>query len=362
MGPPPSGPSWGPQQPWSGQQQWPGSPPPPPQGGGGKAKWILGGLAIVLAIALAVVITVVLVRPDSGGNGPANAGSSGADSEFASANDTGPVAIITEDPTCDAWNTIANGYAGTAKSIDWSGRDRSVPATAWTPDQRAVYESMAKALTQAADQAVNLAKATPHRAIRLLYEQFTAYARAFVGRIPTYVVEDDDLMSASNGASGALTNICGAITFRSAQAVAPLVSDVPAATNTAPLDNLGAPTRLLEERNSACGDWEALTTKFDAEADAWNAINKSISAKDWTPEQKSISEAFAPALASSADEVERVGRESNNPRFEDLAVLGAQYRRALAISLPNYTSKDVYLALSAVNLNRLVLWACKAAS
>ena len=67
-GPPQGGaPSWGPQQQWPGQQ-WPGSPPP--QSGGGKTKWILGALAIVLAIALAVVITVVLVRPDNSGKRP----------------------------------------------------------------------------------------------------------------------------------------------------------------------------------------------------------------------------------------------------------------------------------------------------
>lgn len=359
-GPPQGGaPSWGPQQQWPGQQ-WPGSPPP--QGGGGKTKWILGIIAVVLAIALAVVITVVLVRPDNGGNGPANAGINGSDSEFASANDTGPISIITEEPTCDAWNTIANGYAGTAKSVNWSGRESNIPATSWTPEQRATYESMGKALAQAADQAVNLTKATPHRVVRLLYEQFIAYSRAFVERIPDYVVEDDDLMSASNGAGGALTNICGAITYRSAQAVAPLVSAAPAPTNIAQPNKLGAPTKLLTERNPVCSDWESQSTEFDAQAAAWNAIDKSIPAKDWTPEQKSISDSFAPTLSARADEIERVGRKSNDPRFEDLAILGAQYRRGLAISISDYTSKDLYLALSAVNLNRLVFWACKAAS
>ncbi|MGA5543168.1 hypothetical protein ACPCIR_15050 [Mycobacterium sp. NPDC051198] len=359
-GPPQGGaPSWGPQQQWPGQQ-WPGSPPP--RGGGGKTKWILGIIAVVLAIALAVVITVVLVRPDNSGNGPANAGASGSDSEFASANDTGPISIITEESTCDAWNSIARGYTGTAKSINWVDRGPTIPATSWTPEQRAMYESMEKALVQAADQTVNLVKATPHRVVRMLYEQFIAYTRAFVERIPTYEAKDDDLIAVSSAAGASLTNICGAITSHSAQAVAPQLSPVLGPTNVAQPDKVGSPTKLLAEPSAVCADWETLTTKFDSDAKQWNDIDKNVSAADWTPEQKTINEAFAPVLSASADEVERLGRKSDNSRFEDLAVLEAQYRRALAASLPNYASKDVYLALSGVNLNRLILWACKSAS
>lgn len=363
VGPPPGGggPSWGPQQQW-GQQQWPGSPPPAPQGGGGKTKWILGGLAVALAIALAVVITVVLVRPDNGGNGPANAGSNGSGSEFASANDTGPVSIITEEPTCDAWNAIAREYTGTAESIKWDERDRTVSATSWTPEQRATYESMRKALTQAADQTVNLTKATPHRTVRVVYEQFIAYARTFAERISTYTVDDNDLMTAINGASAALTNICAAITYRSAQAVAPRMSAVSGPTDVAPPAEADAPTRLLVEPNPVCSDWESMTNKFDSDSDPWNAIDKSIPSTDWTPEQKSITEAVIPVMTANADEMEHLGRKSGNPQFEDLAVFAAQYRRALVISLPSYTTKDVYLALSAVNLNRLAFGACKVAS
>ncbi|WP_165609128.1 hypothetical protein [Mycolicibacterium peregrinum] len=315
-----------------------------------------------MALALAVVITVVLVRPDNNGNGPSNGNGNGSDSEFASANDTGPITIITEDPTCDAWNNIARGYADTTKSINWENRDFNVAATSWTPEQRAMYEGMAEALTRAADQTVNLLKVTPNRAVRLLYEQVVAYARTFIERIPNYVAEDDDTLAVFNAAAASLTNICGAITSRRAQAIAPLVVEVPGPTGVAQPDPPGAPTKLLVDSNPVCSDWESLTAEFDGNAEQWNAIDKDISAKDWTPEQRSVNDAFARILSESADKVERVGRESGDPRFEDLAVLEAQYRRALAIALPNYAPKDVYLALAGVNLNRMIVWACKAAS
>ena len=361
VGPPPGGPPWGPQQPWSGQQQWPGGPPPPPQDGGGKAKWIIGALAIVLAIALAVVITVVLVRPDSGGNGPANAGSTGADSEFASANDTGPVAIITEDPTCDAWSTIVGSYSRTAKSVNWDDRDVSIPAASWTPEQRTMYETVGSAMTQAADQTVSLVTKTPHRAMRMLYTQFIAYSRAFVERIPAIVGENDDILAgASNGAGSALTNICSAIQARTAQAVAPLVSGIPAPAKLDSPEDPQSPAKLMSEPNAICSEWVAFVVKFDADTKPWREVSKSIPAKDWTPEQRAVNDAVGPIMLASADEMERIGRQSHDPRVEDLTAVAAQYRRGFALAIPDYKPTDIYLELSTTNIARLVTAACKA--
>lgn len=310
-GPHQAGASWGPQPQWSGQQHWPGGQPPP-QRGSEKTKWILGGLAVALAIALAVVITVVLVRPDNGGDSiPANAGANGAGSEFASANDTGPITIITEDPTCDAWNSIAREYTGTAASIKFDDRDDSVPATSWTPEQRAMYDSMKTALTKATDQTVNLTKITPRRSLRMVYEQFIAYGRTFAERIPAYVAEDDVLMTEVNGASASLTNICGAVTYRSAQAAAPRMSAVSAPADVAEPDKVGSPTRLLAAPNPVCSDWESMTTKVDSESDPWIAIDKSIPAQDWTPEQKKINDAVA---QNNVGECRRVGTVGTKER------------------------------------------------
>lgn len=351
-GPPPSGPAqWGP------QQQWAGGPPPP--NGGGKVKWILGGLAAILAIALVVVITVLVVRPDGGGNAP-NAGGSGSDSEFASANDTGPVNIVTEDPTCEAWNKVIDEYSQVTTSVDWDNRDSTVPASSWTPSQRAMYERVGKAMTQAADRAVSLATKTPHRVMRVLYEQFIAYTRAFSDRIPSYVAKDHNLAAASNAAGAGLANICGAISYRSAQAVAPLVAAVPGPTKVATPEDPNAPDLLLTEPNSACSDWESLVSKFTEDTASWRAIDKGIAAKDWTPEQKSVNESAGPIMLASADGMERLGRQSGNPRFEDVATLAAQYRRGFVTAIPNYTSSDGYLELSATSLVRLVNAACKA--
>src|SRR5262245_15492948 len=73
---------------------WPWGPPPggdPP--GGGKGKWILVGLAVLAVVAVTVVITVLVVGRDSGG-GESPTPTNGNGSDFASANDKGPVGII----------------------------------------------------------------------------------------------------------------------------------------------------------------------------------------------------------------------------------------------------------------------------
>ncbi len=130
-GPPQSGaPQWGPQQPW-------GPPPGPPPSGGGKGKWIFGGIALLAVIAVTVVITVMVVGKDSGGS-PSPTSTSAPASDIASANDKGPVAVITEDPTCASATPILETRASQQRN-GWDKRDPSIPAAAWTPEMRGQY-------------------------------------------------------------------------------------------------------------------------------------------------------------------------------------------------------------------------------
>nr|WP_233272311.1 hypothetical protein [Mycolicibacterium smegmatis] len=306
------------------------------------------------------MVTVLVVRPDSG-TSTTQGNPDVTNSEFASASDNGPITIITDDPTCDAWNTVAGESASVTDSVKWDDRDTGIPATAWTPDQRAMYDATGTAMTRAADQAEGLVTKTPHRVMRELYEQFIAYTRAFVQSIPSYVPADNHLTVAASGAGNGLANICGAIVYRSAQAVAPLVPAVSNPTDPS-RENEISTTVLLADNNSICGEWDSLVSKFSEDTKAWRAIDKNIAAKDWTPEQKRLNDEVVPVMLASADEMERLGRASGNPTLEDVAVLAAQYRRGFVTTLPTYTSADSYLELTTTNLVRLINWACKAAS
>jgi len=352
-GPPPSGqpgglPQWGPQQPWG----------PPPRRGG-KGKWILGGIAVLAVIALTVVITVLVVGKDSG-NSPNPTPTNGTGSDFASANDKGPVGIITDEPTCSAWNRIADEFEAAEARSQWRSRDSSVPVAAWTPDQRSMYESVGKAMDNAANQAVNLVKATPHRVVRELYGQFIAYARAFNQSVSQYKPEDNYLAGVVDGAGSALVNICAAITYESAAAISPLIPEASSPSNVAALGDFANPKRFVTVKDPACSDWVSTYDKFDVDTAPWRAMDPNIPATQLTPDQKATVDEAAPIMTAFADKAAEVGKRSNNPPFEDIAVLSAQYRRAIVKALPTYTPADNYLSEASTALAQTLTTACLA--
>jgi hypothetical protein len=314
---------------------------------------------LLAVIAVTVVITVLVVGKDSGG-GESPTPTNGNGSEFASANDKGPVGIITDDPTCAGWNRIADGLSAQERGVDWAARDKSIPASAWTPQQRTNYESVAKAMRTAADQTVGLATATPHRVMRELYVQFGAYVGGFEEKYQTYTVSDQHLPEVVDGIAASLVNICAAITYGVAQAQAPLVPVVAAPSEPSPVDDPATSSRFVNTNAPVCSEWATAFEKFDADTANWRSLRSDIPADQWTPEQKALNDAVVSLMNTFADDVERLGRSSDNPVLDDFAVLAAQYRRAYVLALPSYTSVDNYLANASTNLVKSVYSACKA--
>jgi hypothetical protein len=355
-GQPPQGQTGGP-PPWGPQPQWAGPPGPPP-GRGGRGKWILGGLAVLLAIALAVVITVLVVRPSGGGVTPTP---QNGHSDFASAGDDGAVAIITDDPTCAAWSKAGTALFDAEQQVKWTQRDPSVPATGWTPQQRTTFETVGNAMTHAADQTVGLAKTTPHRVMRELYEQFIAYARAFSERVPNYTERDNEIARVADGFASVFANICGAIKYSSAAAQAPLLSPADSPSRVASPENVEDPQRFLERPDPDCAEWTRLLDRYFDDTTDWQAISQDIPATQWTPEQRAINDKVVPVMTTFADDLEKLARRSENPAIQDFGVLAAEYERAYAQALPTYTAADSYLVAAATFLAKTIEQACKAA-
>ena len=101
-----------------------------------------------------------------------------------------------------------------------------------------------------------------------------------------------------------------------------------------------------------------MATDFNAKSAAWRAIDPYIPAAAWTPEQKAINDAIVPIMQENADRIERLGRQSGNPIFEDLAALAAQYDRGFALTIPTYQSNDNYVAQVATLLAKGTSSAC----
>ncbi len=247
----------------------------------------------------------------------------------------GRSAIITEDPTCDAWNRIADGLSAQERNVDWVDRDKAIPAASWTPQQRTTYETVAKAMRTASDQTVGLATATLHRVMRELYVQFIAYARAFDEKSKTYDANDRHLPEVVDGIAASLVNICAAITYgvccKHKRHWSPpwrLHRSLPPS-----MILLIRPDSLMRAIRFALTGLRSLKSSIGIRQTGELYVTD-IPADQWTPEQKALNDAVVPIMNKFADDLERLGRSSRNPVLEDFAVLSAQYRRAYVLALP----------------------------
>lgn len=355
---PPAGQPWPQRQPTEPYGQWPPVPPHKPRNGW---KWGLAAVAVVAVIGVSVAVTVWATGRKDAGDKPGDLPnhSSTFAGEIKSATDTGPVTVITEDPTCDPQRPILNMRAAQQEN-GWDKRDPSIPAEAWTSEMRAQYEAVGESMRVSADQLVPIAKMTPHRVMRELYEQLIAYSRAYADSIPNYTEEDDNLARAAIATASVIANICSAIEYGSAGARGPLVPPLSPPQDVAPVADPGNPERFLPAENQVCREWEDTWKQFHEESREWATTDPSLSASEWGPEQKAINDDVASIMMALADKLQEMGERSGNPVLRDFANLSAQYRRAYVQALPTYTPEDRFLATTSLRLGGIVSAACRA--
>lgn len=349
--PPPPGPAPS-QPPWSRQ-----SNAAPRRGSGGK--WLLAGLALLAVVVVSVVATLLFTRDGSAPPAASAPVSPSADtSNIASANDRKPAGIILDDPTCESWSPISAAF-GTASDAGWGNRDPAIPESNWSPDQRNQYAAISAALSDAADRAVVLARQTPHRVMREIYEQFIAYSREYVSKLDKYTEPDDLYVRVSISTSMALDGICGAIQYGAAGARSPLVPSAAPSTVFAKVEDPEDAGFFLTSTNPVCPKWLSAVDKFTADTAAWRSIDPNIPASDLSAEQRAINAGVMPVMESFATESQMLGRESENSIWADLATLSAQYRRAYVSALLTYTVADDYLQLAAASAAGTISGACR---
>lgn len=367
-GPPPGGgypQHSGPQQPYSGQQPpgfpqgpWPQQPPgPPPKGN--STKWLLIAIAVLLVVGISIGATLLFTR--DGGTDPSNPPASGTPSDIASANDTGPVTIITEEPTCDAFVRINNSLAD-LQAQGWSEqRDGLGAESTWTTTQGEQVRSVATAMGNASDQIVALIKQTPHRVIRELYEQTVVYGRAYADSVSNYTPADNFLADVFVNASSAVTGMCNAIAHGSVDRSL-AVPAAPAPTKLATMGDPSNPSRFIGDSDrSECREWIEREQRFISDGSEWAKLDADIPGSQWTPEQKAVQQATYPIFTAYADDIEAAGRRSGNPTLEDFATSAALYIRAYVSAGDAYASADSWLYYAAFRLSNTITGACQAA-
>nr|WP_260939233.1 hypothetical protein [Mycolicibacterium llatzerense] len=301
----------------------------------------------MIALTATVAVSCTKNSGDSNGGGGGGTKTSAAQSDVASANDNGPVGIITEDPSCAPWTPITNTLAG-VESNGWLKRDPSIPLGAWTPEARGQYEAVGKAMRKAADQAVPLSKMTTHRVMREMYGQFIAYSRAYADSLMTYTAVDDNLASAASTASLVITYVCGAVISGAAEARASLVPAPAPPPTVAPVGNLSNPQRIFDTPDTVCSELSPTLQQLlqNPVFKSWVNGDPSVPAANLPPDQQALADAVAPLMTSTADALETLAKKTSNPVVRDFIELGVQYRRTFVQALATYQAndQDVYLA------------------
>jgi hypothetical protein len=346
-----------PQQPPPGWQQdpWPQQPGPPPQ-----KRNSLKSLLITVSVLLVIAVSIGTLLFTRGGSSEQTTPPSGAPSNIASAGDTGPVTIITDEPTCKAFNGINNSVADVQKNGWPEDRAGLGPAAEWTPDDHTRVETVAKSIRNAADQAVALARQTPHRVVREVYEQLIAYGLAYADSVPNYVPADDTLADVFISSGTTLIGICNSIDLGSASRSLTLDPAAPPTTLAIVQDPSNA-NRFFKEPDPNCAALIQRLAQFNSDTQEWQNRDSSIPASQWTPAQRAVAEAIQPLLTTYAVETEAAGRRSSNPIFEDFAVTAALYLKGYVAAGENYVNADGWLSYTGFQIANLVSGACRAA-
>ncbi len=371
--PPPPG-NWGPPQPgpqqpygqgqppygppgqWPQQPDW-GPPPPPPKNN--SLKWLLIGVAVLLVIAITVGATLLFTR-DGGGDPPTATENAPVAGDIASANDTGPVTVITEDPTCAAWRPIATTLSK-QESQGWQNRDFTTPGTAWTSEERAMHESVADAMRSAANETVALSKRTPHRVMRHLYEQSIAYWRKYADSVAKYTENDNSYAVAASNASSAIVSICGAIEHGAAAARAQLVETGDPPNSVSSVEDSDDPQVFLPRPNNVCTEWNSASDSFDQSISDWQEFDANKPAGEWTPAEREIMLRAASKMEDYSALLRNIGERSDDPVFRDFSELAATYWLSYSKSLPTHIPSDNYLSATAAYVVYMLYHACEAA-
>lgn len=320
---------------------------------GGKAKWMLLAVATLAAvIVVSVTVTVVVLHSVA----------SRAALNMASVGDHGAVRVITDEPTCGGWGTVAHQLGASEKNSGWHDRDKSLPASAWSAQLSAQYRAAGAAMREAAEQTVALARQTPHRVVRELFEQLIAYWRAYADRIPHYTPRDDLLLRVTYAAGNTVFAICDAISHGSAVTRGAVVTaPAPPTDTSAPSDDPANPQRFLPTSNPTCPDFKAAFAHFNAAAAAWHDTDEDLPASQWSPEQRALNDGIRPVMSALDDQLDRLGRRSGNPAMEDFAVLTAVYGRAYVGAIPTYVVADHYLYDVTAHGSSVITTGCNAA-
>jgi hypothetical protein len=117
--------------------------------------------------------------------------------------------LTTSDPVCADWLSSFEAFDGDTAA--WRAIDPNTPATQWTPEQRAVVDSVGPVMTRYADKVEELGRRTENPVLKDFAVTSGQYRRAYVVALPTYMPPDNYLVSASTYLAMAINAACSSV-------------------------------------------------------------------------------------------------------------------------------------------------------
>ncbi|MEN4476595.1 hypothetical protein [Mycolicibacterium cosmeticum] len=119
---------------------------------------------------------------------------------------------VSPDPVCAEWNPIATDYA--TKQAAWAKTDPNVPASDWTPEDRALNLGIVPVLRAQVADMRRLAGKAEDPILKGLMLQQAAYEEVYAERLPNYQPSDQKLWQATVHFSSAVNSMCTAVAPR----------------------------------------------------------------------------------------------------------------------------------------------------
>ncbi len=119
-----------------------------------------------------------------------------------------PIVPAAPDPVCAKWAPIAD--AGHAATVEWGskGGDPGLPASSWTPEQRALNENTVGILQRQSQDLRRLADESSDKFLAALLRAQANYQAQFASRLMTYTPSDQALWQAALDYGAAIRSTC----------------------------------------------------------------------------------------------------------------------------------------------------------
>jgi len=172
---------------------------------GRRGLWTAVGGAATAALIVGGILGGLMGSSNSG----SNASSAPATvTVAAAAPQLSPTIPSAPDPVCAEWAPIADSYAAKLKEWGSRGGDPNLPASTWTPEQRALNMASIPVMRDQVEDLKRLAAKAKDPFLASLLRAQAMYEDAFIPRLPSYQPSDRPLWQAAYDFSGAVRAAC----------------------------------------------------------------------------------------------------------------------------------------------------------